>query len=181
VAVRWHYTTRSLSPASRGPTARADELQRKLLQRHLPCRLARRLRRCVEGLVHRHDDPERPRRQHNAPCGCDAAAAIRPDDSGPAGRKSTKPPAGLPANQLRRTSFTGYDAVRWEFLMTESGVSLHKLDTFFMTNNGNGYAILLIGRRTRQPARSLRRARSRTPKFSLGRRLGPASCKCAAK
>jgi S1-C subfamily serine protease len=41
-----------------------------------------------------------------------------------------------------RTSFAGYGAVRWEFLVTESGRSLHKTDTFFTTNNGNHYAVL---------------------------------------
>jgi S1-C subfamily serine protease len=40
------------------------------------------------------------------------------------------------------TTFAGYDAVRWEFLVSESGQSLHKTDMFFTTNNGNEYAVL---------------------------------------
>jgi S1-C subfamily serine protease len=47
------------------------------------------------------------------------------------------------------TTFAGYNAVRWEFLVSESGVSLHKTDTFFTTNNGNQYAVL-----TQAPANS---------------------------
>jgi trypsin-like peptidase len=41
-----------------------------------------------------------------------------------------------------RTSFMGYDAIRWEFLVDESGVSLHKTDTFFETGSGAQFAIL---------------------------------------
>jgi S1-C subfamily serine protease len=41
-----------------------------------------------------------------------------------------------------RTTFAGYDAVRWEFVVSESGRSLHKTDMFFTTNNGNEYAVL---------------------------------------
>jgi hypothetical protein len=43
---------------------------------------------------------------------------------------------------LRRVTFEGYDAVRWEFLVTEGGSLLRKVDVFFDTDAGDGFAIL---------------------------------------
>ena len=43
---------------------------------------------------------------------------------------------------FRRTSFEGYDALRWEFLVTERGSLLRKVDIFFETGSGDGFAIL---------------------------------------
>jgi hypothetical protein len=41
------------------------------------------------------------------------------------------------------TTFAGYDALRWEFLVAEHGVLLRKVDTFFVDNSGRGIAILV--------------------------------------
>jgi hypothetical protein len=40
-----------------------------------------------------------------------------------------------------RTSLAGYDAVRWEYLTTQSALSLHTVETFFTTVEGNEYAV----------------------------------------
>ncbi len=40
------------------------------------------------------------------------------------------------------TSFNGYDAIRWEFLVDEHGVLLHKVDVMFMDNLGDDIAVL---------------------------------------
>jgi hypothetical protein len=40
------------------------------------------------------------------------------------------------------TTFQGYDAVDWRFLVLEHGVLLHKEDTFFLDYAGDGVAIL---------------------------------------
>ncbi len=43
---------------------------------------------------------------------------------------------------LERTTFNGYDAVYWEFLVSENGVLLHKVDVFFINDYGEGVALL---------------------------------------
>ena len=43
---------------------------------------------------------------------------------------------------FRRINFEGYDALRWEFLVTERGSLLRKVDLFFETEAGDGFAIL---------------------------------------
>jgi hypothetical protein len=53
--------------------------------------------------------------------------------------------AGEPGYQLlayERTTFAGYDALHWEYLVPEHGVLLHKIDTFFIDRYGEGFAIL---------------------------------------
>jgi hypothetical protein len=47
--------------------------------------------------------------------------------------------------------FQGYDAFRWEFLVTEHGVLLHKVDWLFNDDLGDSFAVL-----TQAPARSYR-------------------------
>jgi hypothetical protein len=49
------------------------------------------------------------------------------------------------------TDFQGYDAVRWEFYVSEDGVLLHKVDLFFVDDAGNSVAVL-----TQAPAPSYR-------------------------
>jgi hypothetical protein len=41
-----------------------------------------------------------------------------------------------------RTTFNGYDAIRWEFLVPEHGVLLRKVDVMFVDNVGDGVAVL---------------------------------------
>jgi hypothetical protein len=41
------------------------------------------------------------------------------------------------------TSFLGYDAFRWDFLVREDGVLLRKSDIFFTTDAGDGVAVLI--------------------------------------
>jgi hypothetical protein len=41
-----------------------------------------------------------------------------------------------------RTTYQGYDALRWEFLDTETGLSMHKVDILFADNAGEGVAVL---------------------------------------
>jgi hypothetical protein len=43
---------------------------------------------------------------------------------------------------LTRTTFNGYDAVYWEFVVPEAGVPLHKVDVFFINEFGEGVAVL---------------------------------------
>jgi S1-C subfamily serine protease len=50
--------------------------------------------------------------------------------------------AGYQRIELRRSTFQGYDSVRWEFVVRESGVLLHKVDVFFISDNGDGFALL---------------------------------------
>jgi hypothetical protein len=49
------------------------------------------------------------------------------------------------------TTFQGYDAVRWEFVVAEHGVLLHKVDVFFTDDVGDSFALL-----TQTPAGSYR-------------------------
>jgi len=42
----------------------------------------------------------------------------------------------------RHTTFNGHDAIYWEFLVSESGRLLHKVDIFFLDNSGNGFGVL---------------------------------------
>jgi hypothetical protein len=44
---------------------------------------------------------------------------------------------------LVHASFAGVPAIRWEFEDAEDGVRLHKVDTFFIDGNGNGWAVLV--------------------------------------
>jgi hypothetical protein len=44
---------------------------------------------------------------------------------------------------LTDTSFMGFPALRWEFVDTEGGIPLHKVDTFFIDGNGRGWAVLV--------------------------------------
>jgi hypothetical protein len=41
-----------------------------------------------------------------------------------------------------RTTFNGYDAIRWEFLVSEDGVLLHKVDNMFVDDVGESVAVL---------------------------------------
>ena len=43
---------------------------------------------------------------------------------------------------FRRKSLNGYDAIRWEFLVSEEGVLLHKVDNMFVDDTGDGIAVL---------------------------------------
>jgi S1-C subfamily serine protease len=43
---------------------------------------------------------------------------------------------------LRRSRFHGYDSVWWEFVVRESGILVHKVDVFFVSDNGDGFAVL---------------------------------------
>jgi hypothetical protein len=40
------------------------------------------------------------------------------------------------------TTFQGYDAIRWEFVVRENGVLLHKVDIFFSDGVGDSFAVL---------------------------------------
>jgi hypothetical protein len=40
------------------------------------------------------------------------------------------------------TTFQGYDAIRWEFVVRENGVLLHKVDIFFSDTVGDSFAVL---------------------------------------
>jgi hypothetical protein len=42
----------------------------------------------------------------------------------------------------RHTTYLGYPAVYWEFLVTENGVRLHKVDIFFVDQYGQGFGVL---------------------------------------
>lgn len=50
-----------------------------------------------------------------------------------------------------RTTFNGYDAIRWEFFVSEDGVLLHKVDNMFVDDAGEGVAVL-----TQAPASTYR-------------------------
>ena len=50
--------------------------------------------------------------------------------------------AGYREISFERTTFNGYDAVRWEFLVPEQGVLLHKVDVMFVDDDGDGVAVL---------------------------------------
>jgi hypothetical protein len=66
--------------------------------------------------------------------------------------------AGQPGYRRLRfapITFGGYDAVDWEFVVSEKGVQLHKQDTFFDDASGNGFAIL-----TQAPANQFARWRA---------------------
>jgi hypothetical protein len=43
---------------------------------------------------------------------------------------------------LTRVTFDGHPAARWEFLLSESGVLLHKVDVFFTSRSGSAIAVL---------------------------------------
>jgi hypothetical protein len=43
---------------------------------------------------------------------------------------------------LVRTTFNGYDAIYWEFLVSQAGVLLHKVDIFFIDQYGEGLGVL---------------------------------------
>lgn len=43
---------------------------------------------------------------------------------------------------LSSDTFNGYPALHWEFTVTESGISLHKEDEFFIDGNGDAVAVL---------------------------------------
>jgi hypothetical protein len=43
---------------------------------------------------------------------------------------------------MRSSTFNGYEAVEWEFLVTERGSRLRKVDIFFNDYAGNGFAVL---------------------------------------
>jgi Trypsin-like peptidase domain len=43
---------------------------------------------------------------------------------------------------LSRTTFNGYDAAYWEFVVPEGGVPVHKVDVFFTNEYGEGVAVL---------------------------------------
>jgi hypothetical protein len=53
---------------------------------------------------------------------------------------STQP--GYRALAYERTTFAGYDALYWEYLVREHGVLLHKVDVFFVDSYGEGFAVL---------------------------------------
>jgi hypothetical protein len=53
---------------------------------------------------------------------------------------------------LTNASIAGRPAARWEFLVTESGLSLHKEDVFFTARSGTGIAVL-----TSAPAHAYRK------------------------
>jgi hypothetical protein len=40
-------------------------------------------------------------------------------------------------------NLAGYPSLRWEFLVSEAGALLHKIDTFFVTPAGDSYAVLV--------------------------------------
>jgi hypothetical protein len=44
--------------------------------------------------------------------------------------------------RLRRTTFGGYSALVWEFIVPERGMALHKIDVFFVDGSGNEFAVL---------------------------------------
>jgi hypothetical protein len=41
------------------------------------------------------------------------------------------------------TTFDGYPALTWEFEDVESGIEMHKIDTFIVEPNGHGWALLI--------------------------------------
>jgi hypothetical protein len=59
--------------------------------------------------------------------------------------------SGYRALGFTATTFQGYDSVRWEFLVAEHGVLLHKVDIFFTDDVGDSFALL-----TQAPASSYR-------------------------
>jgi S1-C subfamily serine protease len=56
--------------------------------------------------------------------------------------ESLKPQPGYERIAFKRVGFQGYDAVWWEFVVEESGVSLHKVDLFFVGEHGDVFAVL---------------------------------------
>jgi hypothetical protein len=52
-----------------------------------------------------------------------------------------KDPTYIPVSQTHE-SFDGVPAFRWEFEVTEDGIPLHKVDTFFNDAYGHGWAVL---------------------------------------
>jgi hypothetical protein len=55
---------------------------------------------------------------------------------------------------LTRTTFAGVAALRWEFEDTEAGIRLHKVDTFFIDADGNGWGVLVQAPQSAWPAES---------------------------
>jgi hypothetical protein len=49
---------------------------------------------------------------------------------------------GYQALVYERTTFAGYDALYWKYLVREHDVLLHKVDVFFVDSYGEGFAVL---------------------------------------
>jgi hypothetical protein len=56
--------------------------------------------------------------------------------------QSLRPQPGYERIAFKRVGFQNYDAVWWEFVVEESGVSLHKVDLFFVSEHGDVFAVL---------------------------------------
>jgi hypothetical protein len=58
-------------------------------------------------------------------------------------RNPTRKQGGYREIGFSRTTFHGYDAVRWTFELVSDGVRLRKIDTFFIDENGTGWGVLM--------------------------------------
>jgi hypothetical protein len=65
-----------------------------------------------------------------------------PDTNAARVRHALASQTGYRELQYAHTTFDGYDAIRWEFLVSEHGVLLHKVDMFFVDDNADEVAIL---------------------------------------
>jgi hypothetical protein len=57
-------------------------------------------------------------------------------------RSALRKQAGYREVSYTKTTFFGYPAVRWEFITVEHGIDIHKVDRFFLSDKGDGFAIL---------------------------------------
>lgn len=73
----------------------------------------------------------------------DAAPSSDPEVLAAPVEKSLEGQPGYRLIAWDRTTFGGYDALRWEFVVQEHGRPLRKVDTFFADNSGSGVAILV--------------------------------------
>jgi hypothetical protein len=44
---------------------------------------------------------------------------------------------------LTYASFLGGDSLRWEFTVVENGITIHKIDEFFLDTSGGEWAVLI--------------------------------------
>jgi hypothetical protein len=65
-----------------------------------------------------------------------------PDPNAARVRQALANQPGYRQLQFIHTPVGGYNAIRWEFLVQEHGVLLHKVDTFFIDNSADEVAIL---------------------------------------
>jgi hypothetical protein len=71
-----------------------------------------------------------------SPATTDLITAVQPVIAGVARQPGYRPLG------LTNATFAARPAVRWEFLVTEAGFSLHKEDVFFTARSGTGVAVL---------------------------------------